>query len=250
MLSALQHVAEILHASTYTVALTGAGISTPSGIPDFRSEQSGIWTCTDPLQVASIWALHNHPEQFYRWFRPLVARSDAARPNGAHGVLAEMERAGRLRAVITQNIDSLHQRAGSQRVLELHGHARTASCMKCTYCTPAEPLWSKMEHDDEPPRCPECGGLVKPDVILFGEPLPYDAISAAQQEALAADVFLVVGTSLEVMPAADLPLLAKRRGARLILVNLSPTPLDDRMDVVLRADVVKTLQQLWKALIP
>lgn len=248
MLSELQQVVDLLNASTYTVALTGAGISTASGIPDFRSEQSGLWTHADPFQVASIWAFHDHPEQFYRWIRPLIARAETSRPNGAHTVLAEMERAGRLHALITQNIDSLHQRAGSQRVLELHGHARTASCLLCRACTPAEAFWASLAQGAAPPLCPKCGGPVKPDVVLFGEPLPYEAVSAAQQEALAADLFLVVGTSLEVMPAADLPLLAKRRGARLVLINLSPTPFDDRMDVVVRMDVVKALQQIWKAL--
>lgn len=248
MPSALQQVADLLNASTYTVALTGAGISTPSGIPDFRSEHSGLWAHADPLQVASIWAFHDYPEPFYRWIRPLVAKAESARPNRAHSVLAQLEHAGLLRAVITQNIDSLHQRAGSQRVLELHGHARAASCMDCHYRVPADALWAELARTGQPPRCPECGGLVKPDVILFGEPLPYEAVSGAQQEALAADVFLIIGTSLEVMPAADLPLLAKRRGARLVLINSGPTALDERMDVVLRADVVKTLEQIWKAL--
>jgi NAD-dependent deacetylase len=240
---------EILLASRHTVALTGAGISTPSGIPDFRGQRSGLWLEADPLAVASIWAFHDCPEQFYRWIRPLMVKALAAQPNAAHTALAALEHRGRRAAVITQNIDSLHLRAGSRRVLELHGHIRTATCLHCHHNVSSAPLWSAVLAGIQPPACPECGGLLKPDVILFGEPLPYDTITAAQHETLAADVMLIVGSSLEVMPAADLPLLAKRRGATTILINLTPTPLDDRMDVVIREDVVKTLQQLRRALI-
>ena len=245
----LEQAIGLLRASSYTVALTGAGISTPSGIPDFRGNHSGLWRHQDPLSVASIWAFHEDPGQFYSWIKPVVRKARVAQPNPAHRALAELERSGQLRAVITQNIDSLHRRADSQRVLELHGHTRTVTCLGCHRSFPAEPLWSAILADVQPDPCFACGGLLKPDVILFGEPLPYETVSAAQQEALNADVMLIVGTSLEVMPAADLPLLAQRRGARLILVNLTPTPLDDRMDVVIRADVVKTLQQLRRALV-
>lgn len=244
-MQSLRKAAELLRATRYWVALTGAGVSTPSGIPDFRSPGAGLWNAADPLEVASLWGFHDHPERFYRWIRPLLRKAMAAQPNRAHYVLAQMEAHGRLRAVITQNIDSLHQRAGSQRVLELHGHMRTASCLSCRYQTGAEPLLAEVLNGGCVSACPRCGGLMKPDVVLFGEPIPYEALNAAQQEALACDVMLVVGTSLEVMPAADLPLLAKRRGARLILINLAPTALDEQMDVVLRADVVKTLQALW-----
>ena len=154
-----------------------------------------------------------------------------------------------MKTVITQNIDSLHLKAGSRRVLEVHGHTRTASCLDCHHVVPSDSLWSSVLDGVAPPPCPTCGGLLKPDVVLFGEPLPYEAISAAQHETLAADVMLIIGSSLEVMPAADLPLLAKRRGAATILVNLTPTPLDEQMDVVIREDVVKTLQQFRRALV-
>ncbi len=244
----IQQAVDLLRAGKRVVAFTGAGISTPSGIPDFRSESSGLWNYANPFDVASLWAFHDHPERFYQWLRPILKRMVAARPNGAHRVLAEMERAGRLHAVITQNIDSLHQAAGSQHVLELHGHTRSATCLECNYSLPSKPLLNNVLAGDTPLDCPRCGGLLKPDVVLFGEPLPYHQLSAAQEAALACDVMLVVGTSLEVMPAADLPLLAKRRGARLILVNLAPTALDGQMDVVLRADVAKTLQALWRHL--
>lgn len=245
----LEQVISLLRASRYMVALTGAGISTYSGVPDFRGDHAGLWRHIDPLSVASIWAFHDDPERFYRWIKPVILKALAARPNPAHAALAELERAGRLKAVITQNIDSLHQQAGSRRVLEVHGHTRTATCLSCHHTLPSDALWLAALDGGTPSPCPLCSGLLKPDFVLFGEPLPYDTISAAQHETLACDLMLVIGTSLEVMPAADLPLLARRRGARLILVNLTPTPLDDRMDVVIRADVVKTLQELRRALL-
>jgi NAD-dependent deacetylase len=249
MARSMEQAISLLRAAAHAVALTGAGISTPSGIPDFRGDYSGLWRHADPLSVASVWAFHDDPGLFYSWIKPVILRAKAARPNPAHIALAEMELTGRLRTVITQNIDSLHQQAGSQRVLEVHGHTRTATCVNCRCTAPAEPLWSAIIASEPPPVCPRCAGQLKPDVVLFGEPLPYDMISAAQQETLACDLMLVVGTSLEVMPAADLPLLAKRRGARTILVNGTPTALDDQMDVVIRADVVKALQALHRGLI-
>lgn len=242
----LRQAAELLRSAAHWVALTGAGISTPSGIPDFRSEHSGLWNYADPMEVASLWGFYSQPERFYTWFRPVLRKAVSAQPNAGHRILAEMERAGRLRAVITQNIDSLHQHAGSAQVFELHGHTRTMTCLSCRYQGSAEPLLAEVLRGGAGVPCPQCAGLLKPDVILFGEPLPYDTVSAAQQAALACDVMVVIGTSLEVMPAADLPLLARRRGARLVLINMAPTALDDKMDVVLRADVVQTLQALWR----
>ncbi len=249
MAQPVEQAIALLSAARHTVALTGAGISTPSGIPDFRGWGSGLWTAVDPLAVASIWAFHDHPEQFYRWIQPVMVKLLAARPNFAHTTLAQLEQRGLLQAVVTQNIDSLHLKAGSRRVLEVHGHIRTASCLDCHHNLPSDCLWSAVLDGVQPPPCPACGGLLKPDVVLFGEPLPYEALSAAQHEMLAADVLLIIGSSLEVMPAADLPLLARRRGAATILVNLTPTPLDAQMDVVIREDVVKTLQQLHRVLL-
>lgn len=242
----IQQAVELLRAAKCVVALTGAGISTPSGIPDFRSEASGLWNYANPFDVASLWAFHDHPERFYQWLRPILKRVMVARPNGAHRVLADMERAGRLQLVITQNIDSLHQGAGSQHVLELHGHTRSATCLDCNASFPSAPLLAQVLNGGQPAPCPQCGGLLKPDVVLFGEPLPYAKLNAAQEAALTCDVMLVAGTSLEVMPAADLPLLAKRRGARLILINLTPTAFDAQMDVVVRADVARALETLWR----
>ena len=245
----IEVAAQLLRQSGHTIALTGAGISTPSGIPDFRSSRSGVWNFADPFDVASIWAFHDRPDAFYRWIRPLAQRIRDAQPNPAHRALAALEASGGLRAVITQNVDSLHQQAGSRRILELHGSIRTATCIDCPYHASAEALWSAVLQEERPAPCPVCGGWLKPDVVLFGEPLPQESLVAAQQEALACDVMLVVGTSLEVMPAADLPLLAKRRGARLILVNRDPTPYDHLMDIVIQADVAETLSQLAGAVL-
>jgi NAD-dependent deacetylase len=239
---------ELLRASRRLLALTGAGISTPSGIPDFRSERSGLWKRADPLEVASIWGFHDHPDRFYEWLRPVLVRTTTAQPNGAHRVLARMEAAGRLAGVVTQNIDSLHQAAGSRYVCELHGHLRTATCLGCGEQVDGSAVVQAVLAGLPAPRCSECGELLKPDFVLFGEPLPYDTLSRAQERALACDVMLIAGTSLEVMPAADLPLLARRRGARLVLVNLSPTPLDAQMDVIIRADVVSALEALEECL--
>jgi NAD-dependent deacetylase len=246
--SAIERAVELLRASSYTVALTGAGISTPSGIPDFRSQRAGIWQHVDPLEVASIWSFHDHPDRFYAWFRPLMQRVVVAKPNRAHRALARMEAAGLAGAVITQNIDSLHQAAGSRCVLELHGHTRSATCLGCNAHVSAQSLMGAVLDGAPPPACPSCGGLLKPDVVLFGEPLPYEAVARSQSEALRCETMLIVGTSLEVMPAADLPLLARRRGARLILVNLTPTPLDASMDVIVRMDVEDALQKIARGL--
>jgi NAD-dependent deacetylase len=240
--------AELLRASRRLLALTGAGISTPSGIPDFRSEHAGLWKRVDPLEVASIWGFHEHPERFYEWLRPVLSKTAVAQPNGAHRALARMEQAGQLTGVATQNIDSLHQVAGNKCVCELHGHMRTATCLGCGEQVEGSAVIQDVLAGQPAPRCTECGELLKPDFVLFGEPLPYDTLSRAQAQALDCDVMLIVGTSLEVMPAADLPLLARRRGARLVLVNLSPTPLDDQMDVIIRADVVGALEALAESL--
>ncbi|MCX6029848.1 MAG: NAD-dependent deacylase [Chloroflexi bacterium] len=249
MLSAIQKAVDLLRHSAATVALTGAGISTPSGIPDFRSAKIGLWSQVDPFEVASIWGFYAHPEAFYDWIRPVLKKLVMARPNAAHQALAAMEQHGLLEMVLTQNVDSLHQAAGNRQVQELHGHTRTATCLACNHRTPTAPFWPLVLDGGIPPPCPECGGLLKPDVILYGEPLPYGAIVAAQQAALHCDVMLVIGTSLEVMPAADLPWLTRRRGGRVILVNLTATYLDDQADVVIQADVVQTLRELWKALV-
>ncbi|NLF64818.1 MAG: NAD-dependent deacylase [Chloroflexi bacterium] len=239
----------ILRDAQHLIALTGAGISTPSGIPDFRSPDSGLWTHADPLEVASIYAFRQHPQDFYDWIHPLAARTVAAQPNAAHTALAQMERYGPLRAVITQNIDLLHTRAGSETVLEIHGHLREMTCLRCFEIVPAEAILQEFLVAAEVPHC-SCGGVLKPNVILFGEQLPVRTLNRAKKEIQTADTMLVVGSSLEVAPAGDLPLLALANGARVIIVNLEPTYLDPQADVVIHADVVEVLPRLAELFLP
>lgn len=229
-------------------ALTGAGISTPSGIPDFRSPVTGLWSQSDPMEIASIWGFRDQPQRFYEWFRRLTGEIVVARPNPAHHALADLEKMGKLFSVITQNIDHLHQRVGSSHVLELHGHLRTLTCLRCRFQDAAESYLHRFVNTGALPVCPACGSVLKPDVVLFGEPLSESILIAAQEEALRCDLMLVVGSSLEVMPAADLPPLAVRRGARLLIVNRGTTPCDHLADVVLNGDVAQVLPALVKQL--
>ncbi|MBM3127085.1 MAG: NAD-dependent deacylase [Chloroflexi bacterium] len=236
--------AELIKHSKHAIALTGAGVSTRSGIPDFRGTGSGLWTRIDPMVVASIWGFIEHPQGFYDWIKPLSKTMLAAKPNPAHYALAELETLGRLRALITQNIDDLHQRAGSQRVLEVHGHMRQATCIRCYYLADAKPFIEKFIADDAIPTCPRCGGAMKPNVTLFGEAPPVRVLYEAQQESEKCDVMIVAGSSLEVMPVADLPVVARRHGAQIVIINNSATPMDKQAAVVLREDVVIALPKI------
>lgn len=242
----IKQAAELIRQSRYMVALTGAGHSTASGIPDFRSPDSGLWERADPMVVASVWSFRQDPKTFYQWIRPLVRTMLDAQPNPAHLALAELESRGILKAVITQNIDNLHQRAGSQRVLELHGHMREATCVRCYKVIPIEPLIEPML-DGQVPRC-ECGGVLKPNVILFGEQLPVRVFNQARAEAKRCDLFLVAGSSLEVIPAADLPSLALNSGAKGLIVNYQSTDFDRHAQVVIHGDVTEILPRIVAAL--
>jgi len=245
----LQRAATLLRNSSRTVVLTGAGISTPSGIPDFRSPTSGLWATFDPLDVASVWSFHEAPERFYAWMRPLARQILDARPNPAHLALARLEAGNLIHGIITQNIDGLHQRAGSQHVLEVHGHLRTASCLDCHAQRSTDGLWDAYLDRGELPRCANCGAVLKPDAILFGEPLPYNTLRQSQEDALHCDVFVVIGSSLEVEPAADLPFLAQRRGAQVVVLNYVPTPIDSRAALVVHADAAVVLPRLTDMLL-
>lgn len=244
--SLVQQAVGLLKDARRVAVLTGAGISTPSGIPDFRSPGTGLWSQSDPLAIASVWGFRDQPQRFYDWIRPLARDIVTARPNAAHHALVELERMGKLSSLITQNIDHLHQRAGSSEVLELHGHLRTLSCLRCRFQDAAESYLHRFVNTGALPICPQCGSVLKPDVVLFGEPLPESILIAAQEQALHCDLMLVVGSSLEVMPAADLPPLAVRRGARLIVLNLGATPCDHLADLVLNGDVAQVLPVVVK----
>ena len=202
----------------------------------------------DPFEVSSLLTFRKQPEAFYDWIRPMIDRVLQAKPNPAHQALAEMERRGELKAVITQNIDGLHKRAGSRQVIELHGHFRTATCLHCFLGTSGESVIEQLFAGKRVPTCQRCSGVLKPDVILIGEQLPLKAAQAAFKEAKRCDLVLVAGSSLVVEPAASLPLIALQRGARLVLINYEPTPLDSLADVVIHADVAEVLPRLADSL--
>jgi len=239
-----QRAARMMRDARCLVALTGAGISTLSGIPDFRSAGSGLWEDCEAMTAASLTSFRHNPERFFEWVRPLAARMLQARPNAAHRALAALEHAGRLRAVITQNVDGLHLQAGSQEVIELHGSFRQATCTGCFAVVPTEQLLEHWLASGGMPRCAQCGCVVKPNVILFGEQLPHAAMQRACEWVQACDLFLVVGSSLEVNPAASLPYQARGSGAELIIVNRQPTYLDCRAALVFHQEAAEVLAAL------
>jgi NAD-dependent deacetylase len=243
----IECAATLLREARYAVALTGAGISTPSGIPDFRSPGSGLWERVNPMIVASIQTFRIRPKAFFDWVRPLAEKVMAAEPNPAHLALAELEAAGCLQAVITQNIDGLHQRAGSREVLEVHGHVREATCTRCHAVVPTGDFLDDFLGSKEVPHCVACGGVMKPNVVLFGEQLPVGVLNAAQAHVLRADLLLVAGSHLDVMPASQMPLLVHERGGRVIVVNMTDTYIDAVAEVVIHADVADVLPRVVQA---
>jgi NAD-dependent deacetylase len=244
---AVRTAAQLIRSAHFAIALTGAGISTTSGIPDFRSRDSGLWEKANPAEIASIFGFKRHPEVFYNWIRPLARLLLEAQPNAAHLALAQLEAAGFIKAIITQNIDMLHTRAGAHTVYEVHGHLRTATCIECYTEYDAEPIIRKLLENGEIPRCPQCHGVLKPNVILYGEQLPVRELFAAQQAARRCDLMLVAGSSLQVAPAGDMPLLAKQHGAKLIIVNFEPTHVDRQADVLFHDNVVDVLPRIAAA---
>lgn len=240
----LELAAQLISSSSYTVAFTGAGISTASGIPDFRSPGEGLWEKNDPFEVASLSAFRNHPEIFFNWIRPLFLQAKVAQPNAAHISLAKLENQGRVKSIITQNIDGLHQESGANRVIELHGSAITATCLHCQKKYDSKDLFEEIKTDDVLPTCVECAHIIKPDVVLYEEMLPEKAWISAYEEARKANLFFVIGSSLEVYPANSLPDIAVRNGSRLIINTLSETPMDHLADVVISMDVTQSLTEI------
>ncbi|RJP34820.1 MAG: NAD-dependent deacylase [Actinobacteria bacterium] len=227
----IKRAAQLILESIQVVVLTGAGISVESGIPDFRSP-GGLWTKYDPLLYGTYESFVNHPERFWEMAKELNPTLENAEPNPAHYALAELERLGKCRAVITQNIDHLHQRAGSSDVLELHGTHRTGHCMSCSRAFTLEEMKELSKHGECVACCPEDEATIKPDVVFFGEPLNSKVLSRAAELASTSDLMLVVGCSLEVYPAAALPDYTKRRKGRLVFVNTIATYHDDSADLV------------------
>jgi NAD-dependent protein deacetylase/lipoamidase len=220
------------------VVLTGAGVSTESGIPDFRSP-SGIWAQYDRMEYATIDAFRRNPEKVWDFYSKRLGVLTEAEPNRAHHALAELERRGLVEAVITQNVDRLHERAGSKNVVEVHGSLRTSSCLDCGHREPFERVVELLPV----PRC-RCGSVLKPDVVMFGELLPGTEIDRAFELARRAALFLVVGSSLEVYPVAGLPEEALANGAALAIVNKGPTAYDRRADLKIDASAAETLGEV------
>lgn len=245
--SAEEAIAQDIRASSHLVAFTGAGISAESGIATYRG-QGGVWSKFDPNIYANIDSFLRDPSYYWNFFRevryPMLKQ---AQPNPGHHALVEFERMGKLRAVITQNIDELHQQAGSSQVIELHGTTRRYFCLKCSNRFDFEAAYSMAEKHNPPP-CPDCGGMIRPDTIFFGEPLKPEVLRSAFEESERSDFVLAIGSSLVVFPAADIPARAKRRGAKLAIINKDETPLDPIADYVLREASGKVLPHIVRKL--
>ena len=244
--AAVSQLAGLLGCARTAIAFTGAGISVESGIPHFRGE-GGLWTKFDPYKVAHIDTFRRDPAQY--WTYSLNHRRTDAEPNPAHHALVELERRGQLLAVVTQNTDGLHQKAGSRRVVELHGSSHAVVCLDCEQRFPRADI-DRLNREQCPPTCPACGGqFLKPTVVLFGEALPVNALHEAQSLAMAADLILIVGSSLQVYPAAGIPRLALEHGGELAIVNAEPTPFDDRAVVVIHGKAGEVLPQILRRMV-
>lgn len=243
----VQQLAEALRRSRYAVVLTGAGASTESGLPDFRSK-TGLWQDVDPMSILSMTALRRRPVAFYQFYRQRLSHLRDAQPNPVHIGLAALEKHGFVKCLITQNIDGLHQAAGSTHVVEMHGGLRTCDCLKCGKRYPSDLIDVDVNTEADIPRCPNCGGILKPSVVLFEEALPADAIEEALAATQQADLFVVIGSSLEVGPVNQLPLLAVQGGADLAIINLDPTIEDRQAKWVIREKAGKVVSKLCQLL--
>jgi len=220
----IQRAAKDILQSKKTIAFTGAGISVESGIPDFRGAQ-GLWQKYDPEEYAHIHAFYSNPDKVWLMLKEMFSLIMTAKPNPAHIGLAELERMGLLSSIVTQNVDGLHQAAGSKNVIEFHGTHRTLSCLNCS--TKIE--GASLTLEDLPPRCSRCSSLLKPDVVFFGEPIPWEAQTMSFKESKSCSAVLVIGTSAVVYPAATIPVTAKEHGATVIEINMEPTPMTDQV---------------------
>jgi NAD-dependent deacetylase len=243
-----ERLAEMIREARSVVALTGAGVSVPSGIPDFRSPGTGLWRNVNPMEVAHIDAFRRDPQRFWLFYGQRFQTLRDKRPNRAHEALAELERAGFLDAVITQNIDQLHARAGTETLIEVHGTIAHSSCLTCRSTYEIDDVRARQSSDEEGiPRC-ECGDPLKPDVVLFGEMLPAEALARAEALSCGADLMLCIGSSLEVYPVAQLPAVTLASGGRIAILTQGSTPYDSRAAVRLDGDVVSELEAVLDAL--
>lgn len=249
----IQRAANLLVKSRTAIAFTGAGISTPSGIPDFRSPETGLWARLETAganetQAGTIQAFGRDPQTFYERMKPLFQKIIAAEPNTAHFALAELEAKGYIQDVITQNADMLHQRAGSKNVIEVHGSLAEATCIQCYAVAPFRPLLDQFLADGKAPRCKRCGGAMKPNIILTREQLPMQAVLAAKQAMRSAEAVLVAGTSLAGGPSTALMDIAYLQGSKLVIFNLTPTLMDAFAEAVIHMDVTAALPAIAEIL--
>ena len=228
------------------IIFTGAGISTESGIPDYRS-QGGIWDKFRPVYFDEFMSAREAREDYWRRWQALYTGITRAEPNAGHAAIARLDQMGLLEALITQNVDGLHQEAGlaDKKIIELHGNTRRIRCMSCRSITATEEIQARLNSGDAAPEC-ECGGYLKPDTISFGQAMPLDAVEKATALSHKSDFFLVVGSTLLVQPAAHMPVYAKQNNAFLAIVNLSDTPCDNMCDVLIRDKAGKVLQRIVK----
>ena len=241
-------LAELIRDAERAVVLTGAGISVPSGIPDFRTPGKGLWEKVDPMEVAHIDAFRRDPNRFWSFYSQRFASLVDVQPNAAHEAVAELERRGLVTGVITQNIDRLHRLAGTRRLVEVHGSIDECVCLECGGKVPLERVLELLEQSEGAPECVACIAPLKPNVVLFGEMLPHRAIGEAQALAADADLMLCIGSSLEVFPVAGLPGVTLGSGGRVALVTAGPTPYDREAELKLSGDVVDELEAVLAAL--
>jgi NAD-dependent protein deacetylase/lipoamidase len=239
-MSQTKQLATLLDRAEYVVAFTGAGISTESGIPDFRSP-GGVWSKTTPVQYSDFVSSRDERVRYWKQRIEIYRDFAAASPNAGHRMLAELEKRGKLKGIITQNIDGLHQIAGSKRVIEIHGTARVVACIDCKKEWSPEAIHEMIEAGDEAPDCDACGSPLKSRTISFGQAMPEVEMQESAQLARSADLFLAIGSSLVVEPAASLPRIAKHYGATLVIINRDETPLDSMADLVIQESIGETL---------
>jgi len=243
----VKSIADALKKAKHVVAFTGAGISSESGIPTYRGED-GLWTKYDPNLYANIHYFRQNPAYYWNFFREIRGPMlKSVKPNKAHLALADLEKAGKMNTIITQNIDGLHQEAGSTAVVELHGTSRTITCMDCSLEYSLEEVISFLETEC-PPRCGQCQGVLRPAVVFFGESLDPQVLRTAYEEVGQSDFVLAVGSSLVVYPAADIPVRAKQGGATLVIINKDKTPLDHMADYVINDAAGKVLPLIVQSL--
>jgi NAD-dependent deacetylase len=245
--AAVLRLAELIRGSRCTVVLTGAGVSVPSGIPDFRTPETGLWADVDPMEVAHIDVFEGDPARFWSYYRPRFHSLGDKRPNRAHEALAELEERGLIEGVITQNIDRLHRAGGSRNVVEVHGSIETSSCTRCATSFEIDEMEALFDGDGIA-VCSSCRGPVKPDVVLFGELLPERAMVRARDLAERAELMICIGTSLLVHPVAGLPQLTLERGGRLAIVTRGETPYDGEAELKLDGEVTEELDAVLAAL--